>query len=312
MFDCFDGSLLEYFKRVTGITAELPSMKPRSIIDIIEDIWQNRDRAYNTKCLIKRLHRIDKTMAGEARQSFAAFIPDGDVARFARELPRRLHDDFTATMAILRDSELQNLLLNYPRPKRIFMVAYETEDTVESEWLIHDGEGNERKPEDYLKAFARFVQENPVRIDAISVLLDRPQDWSTDALAELQQKLSTTSDHFTVPKLQRAHERHYRKALVDVISMVKHAADEQIPLYTAEERVDHALGAVIKGQTFTPAQRQWLDRIRAHLIENLSIEQDDFDVLPVFARHGGWGKADKTFGGELSDLVRRVNEAIAA
>ena len=312
VFDCLGGSLLEYFRQSTAITAEPPLVKPRTIVEIIEDVWQNRDREYNTRCLVKRLHRIDKAMAGEARQSFAAFIPDGDVARLAKELPRRLYDDFTGTMAILRDLNFQDLLLNYPRPRRTFVVAYETEDTVESEWLVRDGTGNEYKPEDYLKAFARFVRENPAEIDAIGVLLDRPQEWSTDALSELQQKLSITSERFTVHKLQMAHELHYSKALADVISMVKHAADEQVPLYTAEERVEHALATVTTGQPFSPEQQQWLDRIRAHLIENLSIEQDDFDDLPVFARHGGWGGANRAFDGELPSLMKRLNEAVAA
>ena len=58
-------------------------------------------------------------------------------------------------------------------------------------------DGKEYKPEDYLAAFARFVQENPLPIEAIRILLDRPQDWSTDALAELRQKLATTPERFT-------------------------------------------------------------------------------------------------------------------
>ncbi len=41
---------------------------------IIEEIWQNRDRDYNTRRLVKRLQRIDKQMCGEARAcSLASF-----------------------------------------------------------------------------------------------------------------------------------------------------------------------------------------------------------------------------------------------
>jgi len=35
----------------------------------------------------KRLQRIDKSMSGEAREMFKAFVPDGDLAKFARGLP---------------------------------------------------------------------------------------------------------------------------------------------------------------------------------------------------------------------------------
>src|SRR5204862_4623364 len=52
VFDCFDGTLLEYFKKVTGVTAEPPTPPSRTIAEIVEDIWQNRDRDYNVGCLV--------------------------------------------------------------------------------------------------------------------------------------------------------------------------------------------------------------------------------------------------------------------
>jgi type I restriction enzyme, R subunit len=78
VFDCFDGTLLKYFRQATAITAEPPDRPPRTIVEVIEDIWANRDRTYNIRCLVKRLQRIDKEMSGEAREQFAPFIPDGD------------------------------------------------------------------------------------------------------------------------------------------------------------------------------------------------------------------------------------------
>src|SRR5262249_39254357 len=196
--------------------------------------WHNRDRPYNVRCLVKRLQRIDKEMSGEAREQFANFIPDGDVARFASQLSAKVAGDFTATMGLLRNPAFQDLLVNYPRPARTFMVAYPTQDTVTSEWLVRES-GVEYKPADYLAAFERFVQENPLPIEAIRILLDRPQDWSTDALAELRQKLATTSERFTRENLEKAHAARYHKNLVDIISMVKHAAREQEPPPTAHE-----------------------------------------------------------------------------
>src|SRR5439155_14423653 len=50
VFDCFDGSLLEFFKRSTAITAEPPEREQRTITQIIKDIWQNKDRDYNVRC----------------------------------------------------------------------------------------------------------------------------------------------------------------------------------------------------------------------------------------------------------------------
>mgnify|MGYP001348985434 CR=1 FL=1 len=68
--------------------------------------------------------------------------------------------------------------------------------------------------------------------------------------------------------------------------MVKHAADEHKPLYTAAERVALAFEQVTAGHTFTPDQQQWLDRIRSHMIQNLSIDPEDFDTMPILANAG--------------------------
>ena len=79
-------------------------------------------------------------------------------------------------------------------------------------------------------------------------------------------------NHFPEKELQKAHKLVYHKALVDIISMVKHAAQEEEPIYTAEERVDRALKAVMAGKSFDEEQTKWLGFIREHLIENLTIE----------------------------------------
>jgi type I restriction enzyme R subunit len=312
VFDCFDGSLLAYFKKASAFTIEPPEKPSRTIQEIIDAIWQNRDRPYNVRCLVKRLQRIDKEMSGEARELFANFIPDGDVARFAKELPDKLAANFTGTMQLLRDPAFQDLLVNYPRPKKTFVVAYPTEDTVSSTWLIRGADGKEYKPEDYLAAFSRFVQENPLPIEAIRILLNRPQRWSTDALAELRQKLATAPERFTQENLERAHAFQYHKNLVDIISMVKHAANGGEPLLTATERVERAFTTITAGRQFTPEQQQWIERIRAHLVVSLSIDREDFENVPILLDAGGWKPANKAFAGQLMDLLREMNSAVAA
>ena len=313
VFDCFDGTLLAYFKNSTGITAEEPAPPTRTIDEIVKSIWDNRDRDYNIGCLVKRLQRIDKAMAGEAREDFKVFVPDGDLARYARGLPGALRSDFVEAMKLLQNKDFQNLLVGYQRPQRTFIRAYEQPDEVSSMMVLRDVAGREYKPDDYLVAFERFVRENPEHIDAVRILLDRPRDWTASALRELRDKLRTNPLRFTEENLQRAHAIRYRKSLVDIISMVKHAAKDEAPLLTAGERVDAAFARVTAGKMFTPEQQKWLDRIREHLRQNLSIEREDFELIPVFADVGGWGAARRAFGDtKLDALIHELNEAIAA
>ena len=69
VFDCFNGTLLEYFKNASAFTADPPERPTRTIQEVIEDIWSNHNRAYNTRCLVKRLQRIDKEMSGSSGSS---------------------------------------------------------------------------------------------------------------------------------------------------------------------------------------------------------------------------------------------------
>lgn len=312
VFDCFDGTLLDYFKNATGITAEPPRREARTMAQVVEDVWANRDRSYNVRCLAKRFLRIDKQMAPEARKLFSRFISEGDIAKFARQLPRLLDEDFDGVMETLRNADFQDALENYPRPKRTFVVAEQVEDDVSSAWLLSKPKGEECKPEDCITAFTRFVKENATRIEAIEILLDRPREWGTDALSQLRERLEAASQHFTEEKLRKAHQDHYDKAFVDIISMVKHAAREEEPLLSASERVNRAFANLTAGKTFTHEQEQWLGRIRVHMMKDLSLSQEDFDSMPIFNRFGGWAKADKVFEGKLSDLIGQFNEAVAA
>jgi type I restriction enzyme, R subunit len=314
VFDCFDGTLLEYFRQTTGITAEPPVQPSRSTAEVIEDIWRGQERDYNTRVLAKRLQRIAKEMApGAGRDAFAGCgVPHGDLARFAADLPTRLLQDFTGTMTLLRSDAFKGLLVSYPRPPRIFLVAYQAEDTVTSEWRARGSDGREYKPADYLQAFAEFVRANPAQVDAIGILLGRPQAWNPRALSDLQRTLRERPERFTVEQLQKAHQVNYGKALADIISMVQHAADERRPLFNAQERVNLVIAQLKQRHTFSADQEVWLDRIREHLVANLSVDQEDFDTVPVLSRSGGWGNANRAFTGRLPELLQEMNEAIAA
>jgi len=176
--DCFDGTLLQYFRQSTAITAEPPAPPTRTIAEIIESIWQNKDRQYNTVCLAKRLQRIDKEMSGNARTAFSAYLPDGDLARYANALAGLLQHDFANTMKLLRDKAFQDLLVNYERKPRVFLIADGVMDTVSSQWLVRGNDGREYKPDDYLTAFTTFVKEHQTDIHAIGILIARPAEWS--------------------------------------------------------------------------------------------------------------------------------------
>ena len=117
VFDCFNGSLLEYFRKTTGITAEAPAKPSRSIREIVQAIADNVDRDYNIGVLSKRLHRISKNTTQEGRLQFQ-YQFGMDIAEFAQTLRQRLEQAWPETMKILQSETFLDFCENYPRPKK--------------------------------------------------------------------------------------------------------------------------------------------------------------------------------------------------
>lgn len=307
VFDCFDGTLIRYFKDVSNFRIEAPGKDPLTIPQIIENIWQNIEREYHENVLVKRLRRIEKDMSGDAIDLFARWIPDGDIGRFAGELKKRLREDFRGTMALLRDAAFQDALMNYPRAKRQFIVASQTQDTVTSRHI--ERFGRFETAQDYLSAFSRFVKENEDQIAAIKILLERPKEWRPQALEELRRTLRQSD--FDEGLLRRAYGAVYHKELADIISMIKRAVREQEEILTAEERVRKAMNEIRARHDFFEEQMQWLGYIEQHLVSNLSIDAEDLEEQPIFAGRGGLGRARKLFGDQLPALIGELNLAVA-
>ncbi len=84
IFDCFNGTLIKYFKNASyNFKIEPPGSNTVTIKELIEKIYNNEDRRANAKRLSKRLHRIEKEMSGKGRVQFSQYIPEGDMGKFA-------------------------------------------------------------------------------------------------------------------------------------------------------------------------------------------------------------------------------------
>lgn len=308
VFDCFDGTLLKSFREASTMLVEAPVSEPIPIGKVIDNIWNNERRDYHVRVLAKRLRRIDKEITGDGRLKFQELTSGLDLAGLAEQLDVLLRRDFNGTMAVLRNPDLQTLLIEYPRANREFVIATGVRDEVSSERLIRHGD-KDLRPSDYLTEFSRFIVENRAQIEALRILLERPDGWSTEALRELRAALRQAQ--FPEERVREAFTIAKHKALADIISMVQNAADDAMPLLTADERVARAIQQVTMGMVLTPEQQAWLELIRQRLVADLAIEKDDFELHPLDER-GGWPKANRVFGGTLGDLLADLNRAVAA
>lgn len=311
VFDCFNGTLVDRFKDLKDFGEMKTKARTLPNKELIETIWTSKgwQQAEAVRKLAQRLKGIDEKMSGQARLDFAAHVEGGNLKAFAVALPQKLKDDFLATMAILRKPEFLDLLENYERAKEDFLIAPMAEDTVASEMRFRRGQ-DYLPAGDYLMAFSAWVEGHKDAIEAMRILLQKPQDWSPKALKELKEALQ--GGHFEVVQLQKAHALVHHKDLADILSMVKHAVREEEPLLTAAERVDRALAALMAGKSFNEEQKAWLGYLREHLVANLSLDPEDFDLAPALETHGGLSRARKVFGAQLDTLIQDLNAACAA
>ncbi len=308
VFDCFDGTLIEYFKDVSNFDFGEIKSDVIPIEEVIRRISDNEERDYNANVFVKRLRRIEKNMSSDARRAFENFIPGGDVRQFADSFHNSLKNNFSPTIKLLNNKEFQKLLAGYKRARTVFYVAHTVQDEVSSQ-IVFDAGDRLLKPAEYLEAFADFVKDNQDKIEAMRIVLERPKEWRTEVLKDLRNELF--HHHFPEAKLRSAISIVHKKHLPDIISIIKNAANKE-PLMDVNERIDAAIKKLFAGRYMTGEQSQWIEYIKQHLVQNLTLEKDDFNFSPILEWHGGWRKFRRVFHEEADTIINEINAAIAA
>jgi type I restriction enzyme, R subunit len=104
-----------------------------------------------------------------------------------------------------------------------------------------------------------------------------------------------------------------QRLLTDLVSLVRFALHKENELVPFAEGVKARFASWLgqQGGRFTADQVKWLEMIREQVATSVEITMDDFDEVP-FVQEGGLGRAQQVFGGKLADVLREVNEVLAA
>jgi type I restriction enzyme, R subunit len=172
------------------------------------------------------------------------------------------------------------------------------------------GYGKAKKPEDYLKEFAEFINSRGNAIPALVTVLTRPRELTRKQLRELALELDRAG--YTETSLSTAwREMTNQDIAARIVGYIRQAAigDALVPY---EQRVDRALQSILASKSWTTPQRQWLQKIAAQTKANLIVDRaalDDPDL--VFKREGGgFARLDRIFGGELQQVLDTFNESL--
>jgi type I restriction enzyme, R subunit len=169
------------------------------------------------------------------------------------------------------------------------------------------GAGKER-PEGYLDAFGKFIRDNVNRIQALTVVTQRPRDLTRAQLKELKQLLD--QEGFTEAYLQMAwREATNQDIAASIMGFIRQRALGE-PLVPYAERVDRAIKKVLGSRAWTEPQRKWLERIGSQLKVETIMDRETLDQGAFKAQGGGFQRLDRQFDGRLEQIIGDLKDAL--
>ncbi len=183
-----------------------------------------------------------------------------------------------------------------------------------------------------VRDFKSWIADHRDELTALQVLYagTRPLRLSLKDLRQLKNELSAPPLASSPTQLWRAFELVEASAvaessptdmrpgeqLADLVKLVRHAITPDVPLkpFARAVRLNFAMWMTEKGRNgvvFSNEQQEWLERMAEHIATSVSIEANDFED-GWFGQQGGLGRAHAVFGEKLDQLLRELNENLAA
>ena len=202
-------------------------------------------------------------------------------------------------------------------------------DEVSADELLYAGASAEAKEKarSLVRSFEAFLAERKDELDALQFFYSVPHRHRLrfSDIKALAEAIKAPPRSWTPEVLWRAYEvlekdkvrgASGKRLLTDIVSLVRFALHQEGELVPHAERVRQRFASWMaqqanRGRPFTAQQRTWLEMMRDHLATSLELDLDDFDYAP-FAEQGGLGRAQQVFGAELEEVLRELNEVLAA
>lgn len=175
-----------------------------------------------------------------------------------------------------------------------------------------------------IKKFKDFLEENKDKIDALQIFYNQPlqrRGLTFEMVKDLVEKLKYPPYSLNTDRIWKSYEiteqdkvKGNARDITDAVSLVRHGIgldDLLVPFAdVVEQRYQNWLIKLeLEGKTFTPEQRAWLDMMKSHIAQSLTIEKQSFDHTP-FAEHGGLFGAYKVFDTQFDEILQSLNREL--
>ena len=177
----------------------------------------------------------------------------------------------------------------------------------EDKLVSHErGYGDATKPEDYLREFQEFIDNNINEIAALNIVATRPKELTRKDLKEL--KLVLDRNNFNETMLNTAWKEMTNEDIAaDIISFIRQRSLGDA-LISKNDRIHNAIAKTKRDHPeLNKMQLNWLDRIEAYLMKETVLGKESFDA-EAFRNKGGYNAVNKAFGEKLDDFIDEIND----
>ena len=275
----------------------------KTMPELLEDLFRPSDTSKQPikDRILARLQRKNNHLTTEQKYEVSERLNGSDLKAYVKELKTYTEEAFIERCR--KDTDFLLWVDNLKGKKRGHYYSDKEDTLLETT----RGYGDTEKPEDYLEAFAKFVNENKDTIEAIRIACTKPSDMTRAQLKEL--KLALDKQNFTESNLNQAISTVKNEEIVaDIIAHVRRAV-LHTPIRNHEEKVKMAFKKLIEENSFNKMQLDLLEKIKTYMLHESLLNVETFEA-PAFKMEGGYARFDKKFAGRLAEIIRQINTYI--
>ena len=268
------------------------------LIDGIDSLDTDRARKNQIDLIVAKMRRNKSQMSDKYRARFEQITGGLTPEKFIEKIHSMPVDKAIET--VKNNRQAFEYVKRMPKEREKFIS--DEPDELRSHTR---GYGDATRPEDYLKEFRDFIDNNINEIAALNIVATRPKELTRQSLKDM--KIILDGKHFNETMLQTAWKEMTNEDIAaDIISFIRQRSIGDA-LISKDDRIHNA---IVKTKANHPElskiQLGWLDRIEAQLLKEVVLNRETFDS-DAFKNKGGYNAVNKAFGQKLDEFIDEIN-----
>jgi len=281
------------------------------------------------------INAFDADEIEKIAQEKAASTPPGDRTPAQYEEARKeAQQELIRQAATTFNGQLNEYIDNVHKKHEQIIDHINIDKVTKSEWDSFTTE----KAYETIRDFTEYLEKNRNEIMALNIFYNQPynrRNITFKMIKEVMEKIKLEKPLLAPDYVWNAYmtiENSLRQSSVNskvsgkqkpkddltaLVSLIRHACgiDSELRPYdkTINENFQNWIFKQNAGQhnRFTQEQMDWLRMIKDHVVSSYHIEIEDLDYTP-FDALGGRGKMYQLFGNEMNEIIKELNEVLAA